>query len=273
MGATHARVIAGIFRILADAAESQPRPEGSALRCIIGSGATPELSDDFQRHWRVPAVAPGYGMTEASMIVEIGTDWSRVPRGSVGRRSDAYEVEIVDERDDILPPGREGEIVIRPKKPNRMFAGYWNRPADTLARLRNLWFHTGDIGRFDENGWFYFVGRKDDFVRRRGENIPAYEVEAVVLQHPDVAEAAIHAVASDALAGDEEVKLTAVLRAGSRLAERALCDWLAERLPAYALPRFIEFRGALPKGAVARVAKHILKSEGRTERTWDRLRK
>lgn len=268
--ATYARVIAGMFRILADAAQAHPRPAGSTLKRIVGSGATPELSERFERHWQVPAIAPGYGMTEASMIVDIGTDWSGIPRGSVGRRNEAYDVEVVDEGDNILAPGKIGEIVVRPRTPDRMFSGYWMRPEDTLARYRNLWFHTGDLGKFDDDGWFYFTGRKDDFVRRRGENIPAFEVESVVLQHPAVSDAAIHSVPSDTVPGDEEVKLTAVLRPGASIAEAALCAWLATQLPKYAVPRFVEFRPALPKGAVGRIAKHLLKKDGVTAATWDR---
>jgi crotonobetaine/carnitine-CoA ligase len=149
-----------------------------------------------------------------------------------------------------------------------MFSGYWNRPEATLALLRNLWLHTGDLGRFDVDGNFYFVDRKKDYLRRRGENISSYELEATFLRHPDVLEAAVHAVPSEV--SEDDVKVTAVLAPGAELTERRLCLWAAERLPYFAVPRYVEFRAELPKNPVGRVLKYRLREEGRTTATWDR---
>lgn len=149
-----------------------------------------------------------------------------------------------------------------------MFDGYWGRPADTMKVLKNLWFHTGDIGRFDEEGCFYFVDRKKDYLRRRGENISSHEMETTFLSHPDVDEVAVHAVFSPV--GEDDVKVTARLSAGSRLTEAELCEWCLDKVPYFAVPRFIEFRAELPKNPQGRVLKYQLRDDGRTAATWDR---
>src|SRR5690606_28044397 len=107
------------------------------------------------------------------------------------------QVQIFDDDDRELPPGQIGEIVCRPNYPNIMFSGYWRRPEDTVKAWRNLWFHTGDLGYFDEDGFFFFVDRKKDYIRRRGENISSMEVENVFLRHSAVAEVAAYGVPSD----------------------------------------------------------------------------
>ena len=112
---------------------------------------------------------------------------------------------IVDEQDRELPAGTPGEIIVRPLRPDIMFMGYWRRPEDTLKLMRNLWLHTGDIGKFDDEGFFYFVDRKKDYLRRRGENISSFEMESSFQRHPDIAEVAVHAVPSDK--GEDDVNL------------------------------------------------------------------
>jgi crotonobetaine/carnitine-CoA ligase len=149
-----------------------------------------------------------------------------------------------------------------------MFSGYWNRPEATLGLLRNLWLHTGDLGKFDDAGNFYFVDRKKDYLRRRGENISSYELESTFLRHPEVREVAVHAVASEV--SEDDVKVTVVLVSGSGLTERELCVWAIERLPYFAVPRYVEFRDQLPKNPVGRVLKYQLREQGRTGATWDR---
>ena len=156
---------------------------------------------------------------------------------------------------------------MRPLRPDVMFMGYWRRPEDTLKLMRNMWFHTGDIGKFDDEGFFYFVDRKKDYLRRRGENISSFEMEAAFALHPDLEEVAVHAVPSDK--GEDDVKVTAVLRQGSSLQPEALFDWAQNAVPYYALPRYIEFRKSLPKNPQGRVLKYELREEGKTASTWD----
>jgi crotonobetaine/carnitine-CoA ligase len=179
-----------------------------------------------------------------------------------------FEVKLVDDDDNDVPVGEVGEIVCRPRGPNLMFAGYWNRPDATVEATRNLWFHTGDLARLDEDGYAYFVDRKKDTLRRRGENISSFEMEKVLYGHEAVKDAAVHAVPSPV--GEDDVKVTVVLQDGAALTEEELCRWVAERVPFFAIPRYVEFRADLPRNPVGRVLKYALRAEGATAATWDR---
>jgi crotonobetaine/carnitine-CoA ligase len=148
-----------------------------------------------------------------------------------------------------------------------MFEGYWRRPADTMKVYRNMWMHMGDIGKIDEDGWFYFLDRKKDYLRRRGENISSFEMESAFEQHPDITEVAVHAVLSDA--SEDDIKVTAVLREGAALTEEDLCRWSVDKVPYFAVPRYIEFRSTLPRNPVGRVLKFELRDQGCTPTTWD----
>ena len=133
--------------------------------------------------------------------------------------------------------------------------------------MGNLWFHTGDIGKFDEAGFFYFVDRKKDYLRRRGENISSFEMETTVLAHPAIEQVAVHAVPSDV--GEDDLKVTARLKPGQSVTEEELCRWMVDRVPYYAVPRYIEFRDELPVNTSGRVLKYQLRDEGATPTTWD----
>jgi crotonobetaine/carnitine-CoA ligase len=176
-------------------------------------------------------------------------------------------VRIVDDDDCEVPVGMSGEVIVRPNRPNVMFQGYWRRPEATVAAMRNQWFHTGDIGRFDDRGFFYFVDRKKDYLKRRGENISSYEMEVAIRAHPAIQEVAVHAVPSRL--GDDDVKVTVVQKAGEKVAPADLCLWIAERVPYFAVPRYIEFRKELPKNPQDKVLKYQLRQEGVTDATWD----
>ena len=151
-----------------------------------------------------------------------------------------FEVILVDDDDNEVPLGEVGEIVCRPRGPNLMFSGYWNRADATVEATRNLWFHTGDLGRLDEDGYLFFVDRKKDALRRRGENISSFEMEKVVYAHPAVRDAAVHAVPS--AVSEDDVKVTVVLIDDAQVTEEELCRWVAERVPYFAIPRYVEFR-------------------------------
>ena len=210
-----------------------------------------------------------YGSTEAGQALNARFD-EQLPEGSCGRINDSFDVRLVDEHDCEVPVGEIGEIVVRPKKPNVMFSGYWNNPEATLKAWRNLWHHMGDNARMDADGNFYFVDRSKDVIRRRGENISSFELESTFNRHPDVAEAAIHAVPSDLM--EDDVKATVVLQPGARIGEAELIAWAQPLVPRFALPRYVEFRAELPKNASGRVLKFRLREEGVTAATWDRER-
>jgi crotonobetaine/carnitine-CoA ligase len=148
-----------------------------------------------------------------------------------------------------------------------MFEGYWGRPAATVEASRNWWYHTGDVGRIDDEGFLFFVDRKADYLRRRGENISSFEVERILMGHGALADVAVHAVPSDLT--EDDLKITATLAEGASLSEEALFRWCIDELPYFALPRYIEFRAELPRSPVGRVLKRDLREQGRTPATWD----
>ncbi len=208
-----------------------------------------------------------YGLTEASLVTYLPAgDYSKP--GSSGRRNDYFDVMIVDDDFNALPPGQAGEVVCRPRRPNIMFEGYWKNPEKTLEIMTGLWLHSGDIGKFDEEGFLYFVDRKKDYLRRGGENISSYELEVAIQGHPDVKEVAVHSVLSEL--SEDEVKATIVLSEGATITEEALCRWSVDHLPYYAVPRYIEFRQFLPVNPLNKVMKYELRDEGVTATTWDR---
>jgi len=212
-------------------------------------------------------ILSGYAMTEVTFVAAHRIDDDVVP-GTAGRPSPLYDVRVVDDDDEDVPVGEPGEIVVRPRGTHVMFEGYLNRPAETLAQLRNLWFHTGDLGSFDAAGNLSFIDRKKDAIRRRGENISSFEVEQAALSHPGVAECAAHAVPSPL--GEDDVKICVVLAPGAEVSEAELVAHCDAQLPAFAVPRFVEFVDALPKTATLRAQKHLLRDRGITEATWDR---
>lgn len=251
----------------ADDAPSTQRCYGQ-LRIAQSSPFPADVTAVWRERFGVEmAGSNAFGLTECCLTTHHPLD-KPAPAGSSGRLNDDFDVRIFDDQDQEVPVGTAGEIVVRPKKPHVMFEGYWKRSESTVAMLRNLWFHTGDIGRFDADGFFYFVDRKKDYLRRRGENISSFEMETAFMSHPEIVEVAVHAVRSEVT--EDDVKVTAVLRPGSTLTEEALCAWSVEKLPYFAVPRYIEFRLELPKNPVGRVLKYVLRDEGKTPSTWDR---
>jgi crotonobetaine/carnitine-CoA ligase len=264
-----ATLLGPMVSLLAQAEDSAATSRCFGQLRVVQSSPFPR---DYTTIWRERfgvelAGSNAYGLTECCLTTHHRLD-RPAPAGSSGRENDDYDVRIFDDDDNEVPVGTPGEIVVRPKRPHVMFEGYWNRPEATAALLRNLWFHTGDIGRFDAEGFFYFVDRKKDYLRRRGENISSFEMETAFLAHPDIVEVAVHAVYSEL--AEDDVKVTAVRVVGSTLTEEELCQWSVEKLPYFAVPRYVEFRDELPKNPVGRVLKYALREQGRTERTWDR---
>ena len=267
-GATVTQILSSMVRFIAEADETPAMLRYKGKLRVAGGAPFPlELQDIWRERFAPKFVtAPvGYGLTECAIVTSTDLAAER-PAQSSGRHNDDFDVIIVDENDFEVPADTPGEILVRPKRPHVMFEGYWRRPEATMKVLRNLWFHTGDIGKFDKDGWFYFLDRKKDYLRRRGENISSMEVEGVLSAHPDVAEVAVHAVLADL---EDDVKATIVPIPGSTLTEEMLCRWSVENLPYFAVPRFIEFREALPKNPVGRVLKYTLRDEGVTPATWD----
>ncbi|MBI4774298.1 MAG: AMP-binding protein [Deltaproteobacteria bacterium] len=213
-------------------------------------------------------VITAYGMTECNLPLFSPLD-EKMPDGACGKPVKGFQVRIVDEYDDEVPPGQVGEVVVRNDQPYGILSGYYNMPEKTLEAYRNLWFHTGDAMYRDENGWHYFVDRIKDALRRRGENISSFEVESVINSHPAVLESAVIAV-KDPVLTEDEVKACIVLQPGASLTEEELIRFCEPRMPYFHVPRYIEFMDELPKTPTDKIRKHVLREAGLTPQTWDR---
>jgi carnitine-CoA ligase len=226
----------------------------------------PEDLKGFEKRFGLQVVYETFGMTEGI----VNTPAISLPRraGCCGRPGENAEVRIVDQDDLPLGPHETGEIVMRPREPYTMMSGYYKMPEATVEAFRNLWFHTGDLGYMDEDGYLYFVGRKKEAIRRRGENISAFEVEAIVNRHPAVLESAALPVPSEL--SEDEVKIVVVCKEGERLSAEELVRFCEDNMAYFMVPRFVEFRDALPKTPTQRVEKYKLKEAEGTHTVWDR---
>lgn len=208
-----------------------------------------------------------YTSTEAGIAT--GSPYGEWRLGSCGTvHSERFHAAVADDQDRLLGPGEPGELVLRPKQPYVVTTGYYGAPEATAEVFRNLWFHTGDRVWRDEDGYFYFLDRMKDSIRRRGENISAFDVECEINMHPAVLECAAIGVPSEL--EDEDVKLAVVLRPGHSLGPAELVEFCLERLPKFMVPRYVEFLDALPRTPTDKVAKYKLRERGITEETWDR---
>jgi len=207
-----------------------------------------------------------FNMTEISS--PIVSEANPRKRGTCGRVRPGVEVRLVDEHDCEVPVGAVGEMLVRTERPWSMNSGYNDNPAATAQAWANGWFHTGDAFRRDQEGYFYFVDRMKDAIRRRGENISSFEVELEVCAHPDVREAAAIAVPCDLSEDDVMIVVAAV--PGRSIDHRALASFLMQRMPYFMVPRYIRILDELPKTPSAKVLKAQLRKEGVTSDTWDR---
>lgn len=229
-----------------------------------------------ERAWRerfaVPDVVTAYGMTEVNIPLYGRLGTSRP--GTAGRALERwFEVEVRDpDTDDRLRAGQIGEIMVRPRVPFGFMSGYAGLPEATVAAWRNFWFHTGDSGVMDEEGWVTFVDRTKDCIRRRGENISSYEVENAVVSLDGVAEVAAYAVPAGAEGTEDEVMLAVVLHDGVSMDAAAVAAHADAVLPRFARPRYIEIVEALPKTPTQKVRKQELRTRAVTSSTWDRER-
>lgn len=227
------------------------------------AGQTAEMADRFDVQ-----IGTAYNMTELSVPLcfkpgEVAND------SSCGRARHGYELRLADDDDEEVPTGTAGQLLVRCDEPGALMAGYWRHPEKTVEAWRNLWFHTGDVLRRDEDGNYYFVDRAKDALRRRGENISSVEVEREIVSHPAVAEAAVFGVPSQHT--EDEVMACLVFVADQTLDLGQLWEYLEARLPGFMIPRYLEVLDRLPKtAATMRVEKQQLRERGVTKATYDR---
>jgi alpha-methylacyl-CoA racemase len=219
----------------------------------------------FARRFGVQ-ISTEFNMTELSVPLWAGPD--AVVRGACGRARDGVQLRLVNEHDVEVPEGAIGELILRTDEPWTLSHGYLNDPVTTSRTWRNGWFHTGDLFRRDADGNYFFVDRAKDMIRRRGENISSFEVEAELLAFPGVRAAAAVPVAGDG--GEDEVLAVLAAQPGATLDPAALIAFLQPRMAAFMIPRYVRIVAELPLTPSQKIEKHVLRAEGLTADTWDR---
>lgn len=260
-GATHIHYLGGVLAILLKQPPSAAEKD-HAVRTAWGGGCPLQIYQAAQERFGV-RICEGYGLTEVSSFVTANLDGAS---GSIGRAIPNFEVRLLDDAGAEVPVGESGEIAIRPLDPSTISSGYFRNEQATQDMRRGGWIHTGDLAYRDAQGHFFFTGRKKDSVRRRGENISAWEVERVINQHEAVQECALIGVPNDL--GDEDLKLYVRLAAGQPWDPLALVRWCESRMPYYQIPRFIAVIDEFPRTPTQRIRKADLSRA--TDDCWDR---
>ena len=258
-------LIGGMLMMLWNQPED-PADADVPIRTVLGAPIPAALQPAMERRWNI-TFSTLYAVSEAVPLTLGGITAPLVP-GTAGKVNDEFfEVRLFDAQDREVPTGEVGEIVCRPRRPHVMFEGYYRNPEATVRAFRNLWFHTGDLGRFDADGNLSFVDRQKDYIRRRGENISSIDVEQAVTRHPAVTETAAVAVRSDLT--EDEVKICVTLHPGAEVTHEELLAHCIEYIPYFAVPRYIEIVAELPRTPSGRVEKYRLRDAAVTEATWD----
>ncbi|CAJ1505004.1 AMP-binding protein [[Mycobacterium] burgundiense] len=255
--ATVAHMVVSMAHFLLAQPESPEDRTNDITRALIVPAPQTMISA-FAQRFDIP-IFEMYGATEINIPILNSADGA-VPHGSCGRPVEPYRVRIVDEYDRELPPGEVGELCISCEEPWAMSSGYWNQPEETLKVIRNFWFHTGDAGRVDENGYVYYVDRLKEMIRRRGENISPRTVEDAVNTITGVVECGAYPVPSEF--GEDEIAVAVVSEPGRPPSLDEIATVCAESLPRFAIPRYVRFVDELPKTETAKVQKYKLRQQG-----------
>ena len=267
LGATHISLLIAMINVLFKQPE-KPSDRTHTVRTALTAGTTRAVWGDFEKRFGLTIIEL-YGMTECGCTTLMNPpDAIRV--GSVGTPLGFVEADVVDDEDQPVPPNTRGELVVRPTTPFTMFSGYLNKPEKTVEAWRNLWFHTGDYVTRDEAGYYYFIDRKKDVIRRRGENLAPYDVESVLNRHPAVFESVVVGVPSPL--GEEDVKAFVQLQPGAHVSPKELFEFCGANMPFFMVPKYIEFLDEIPKTANQKAQRYLLKGRrGEAEHDRDQL--
>ncbi len=253
-----------------------PSPDDRAhkIRCIYAAPLSTDLAGPFSERFGVQEFVDGFGQTEISNVFMTPPDAPRPPGASGVLVDQWFEIRLADpQTGEPVPEGQAGELLVRHKHPGIISTEYLGMPDKTIESRRDLWFHTGDALRRDAQGWYYFVDRVKDALRRRGENISSFEVEAVLRSHASVADCAVIGVAADEKAGEDEVMAFIVPHEGQALDYAAIATWCDARMPAFMIPRYFDQLAELPRTPTEKVRKKELRERGVGPQTWDRTRR
>ncbi|OGA45405.1 MAG: long-chain fatty acid--CoA ligase [Betaproteobacteria bacterium RIFCSPLOWO2_12_FULL_62_58] len=257
--ATEVNIIEAVGTILQNRPRSEFRPEHKLRRVY---GIRQQVADTFRGEFGIPHLIGGFGMTEIPGVICNPFEGPQKPgsMGPISRHPDPArpwaECRVVDDEGRDVGVGAVGELIV---KTPIIMQGYYRDPGQTRAAFRDGWFFTGDLVRRDADGYFYFVSRKKDIIRRRGENIAGAELDRVIGSHPDVHEAA--AIPVPAELGEDDILAAVVLKAGATLTAQDIAQWCRERLAPMKVPRFVVFADELPHTPTHKVAKTVLRAD------------
>lgn len=267
----HGCTITNLLGAMSNFLWSQPPiPEDTHNRLrLVSMAPVPSYAREFEQRFGLHVMS-NYGLSDFGMGTSFTDRDPKEKLGSIGRPRAGMQMRIVDEFDFEVPDGQPGEIVMRADEPWRATTGYYKMPAATVAAHRNQWFHTGDRGIRDADGYFWFVDRQKDCIRRRGENISAFEVEKVLMRHDAVAQAAVFPVRTTD--NDEEVGAVIVRQSGAPLSEAELIEFCQRHMAYFMVPRYLAFADHLPTTTNQKVEKFRLKQgfEQDLSQVWDR---
>ena len=270
----HGCTVTNLLGVMNDFVLRQPARNtdtDNKLRMVSAVPVTDETLENLRTRFAIPKFNEIFGMTEVNLPVARPLD-APDEAGCSGKVWDEYfEVIVADpDTDEEVPFGEVGEILVRPKEPYCFMAGYNGMPERTVETWRNFWFHTGDAGRMDARGYLWYIDRIKDTIRRRGENISSFEVEAVFLDHDAVKECAAVAVKAE-MGGEDEVLICIILEDGAAPpAPEDLLDYAPPRMPYFAVPRFIDYVDEIPTTPTAKIQKNKLRDRGLSASAWDR---
>jgi len=257
---TKMHYLGGVLDILLKA-PPKPDDRNHHVRIAFGAGCNPATWRLFEERFGVE-IREVYGLTEGSGFSTLNKTRKI---GSIGKPYPFFEVQIMDPDSRLIEAGEVGEIVVRGKEPGLIMQGYLDDPKATSKALKDGWLHTGDFGYFDEDGDFYFVGRIKESIRRRGENISAWEVERVLNSHPSIEESAVIGVEADI--GEQEIKAFIRCVEGSTIAPKNFVLWCRSNMPTYQIPRYVSFVETFEKTSTERIRKIELPES--TTDCWD----
>lgn len=256
LGATHVSLLISMINVLYKQ-PPDPTDRTHGVRTALTAGTTREVWHAFEERFGVTVVEL-YGMTECGCTTLMNPP-DAIRLGSVGTPLGFVEAMVADDHDAPVPDGERGELLVRPREPFTMFLGYWRKPGQTVEAWRNLWFHTGDYVTRDPDGYYYFIDRKKDVIRRRGENLAPYDVERQLNQHPAVFESVVIGVPSPL--GEEDVKAFVQLRPGASADPKELFEFCIQRLPFFMVPKYLEFLDEIPKTANQKSQRYLLRQK------------
>jgi crotonobetaine/carnitine-CoA ligase len=263
-GATFTLFLGAMIPIL----HKQPlRPDDrhNPLRVALSAAAPKTIWDEFERRFNVKIVEL-YSQTEGGFMINAEAKTENKV-GSMGKPGATYDMKVVDGNDNELPPGEVGELIYKPTS-GAALTEYYKNPEATAEKTRGGWIRSGDLAYQDEDGYFFFVDRKSDFMRRRGENISSFEVEKIVNSHPQILETAAYAIPSEL--GEDDVMVAIVLQPGTTLNPGELIQYCEAQMAYFMVPRYVRVVDAFPKTGTERTMKYQLKAAGVTPDTWDR---